>query len=283
MLDRRFLSISLVVQAIADSPAGNPVAGTQYIVGSNPTGVFTGAATNSIARYDGSQWAFIPPEAGNLEAINIDTQEILSYDGTTWVAVASFRSNEAEYIDPVNAIVATGNTLPVSANKGDLFLNTSDAKIYTAIDTNTWNSGVLTSNEERYASFTDFKIYLSNGSEVSDMRIVNGNIFYNKADKCIYIYDQEAGTYARVGGASAEVVTEFHSLSSDDVSAKSFHLHHYIASGHEANLLVFVSGIALNAGIDFTASGNTVSWENKGLDSIELHTGDRFIIHYIRR
>lgn len=282
MLDRRFLSVSLVVQAIANFPDNNPVAGTQYIVGQNPTGDFTGAIANSIAHYDGLVWDFTEPKAGDLEVINIEAQEILSYNGTSWIAVASFHSNEVEYIDPVNAIVATGITLPASANKGDMFLNTLDAKIYTATSTDIWNDGVLTANGDRYASSTDFKIYVSNGSEVSSMRIINGNMFFNKSDKCIYIYDQSAGTYVRVGGASSEIVTEFHHVTAEEISAKSFKLNNYIAYGHETNLLLSVSGISQIAGIDFNAYGNTINWENMGLDNIELRSGDIFIIHYIK-
>ena len=37
-LDRRFLNISLSVNAVANQPAANPTAGSQYIVGSSPSG-----------------------------------------------------------------------------------------------------------------------------------------------------------------------------------------------------------------------------------------------------
>ncbi len=282
MLDRRFLSVSLVVQAIANAPADNPVVGTQYIVGSNPSGDFAQATANSIARFNGLAWKFTAPKAGSLEVFNIETYEILSFDGSKWNSVAYLRSDEAEYIAPVNAIVASGTTLPASANEGDLFLNTSDAKIYTATAADTWNAGVLSSNGDRYASSTDFNIYWSNGSEVSAVRIVNGNMFFNKADNCIYIYDQSAGAYVRVGGGASETVTDIHSLTAAEVTAKSFTLTNSIKTGYEANVLLFVSGVAQTVGVDFTASGNIISWDNKALDFLGLVEGDTFIVHYIK-
>lgn len=282
MLDRRFLSISLIIQAIANSPAANPVVGTQYIVGANPAGDFAGATANSIARFDGTAWKFTAPKAGSLEVFNADTYEILSYDGSKWTAVAYLRSDEAEYIDPVNAIVASGTSLPASAAKGDLFLNTADAKLYTATAADTWDAGVLTKNGDRYASSTDFNIYWSNGSEVSAVRIINGNMFFNKADNCIYIYDQSAGAYVRVGGGASETATDIHSLTAAEVTAKSFTLTDSVKSGYEDKVLLFVSGVAQTAGVDFSASGNTISWDNKGLDSLGLVEGDTFIVHYIK-
>ncbi len=283
MLDRRFLSISLVIQAIANSPAANPVVGTQYIVGTNPAGAFAGATANSIARFNGTVWKFTAPRAGSLEVFNADTYEILSYDGSKWTTVAYLRSDEAEYIDPVNAIVASGTSLPASAAKGDLFLNTADAKLYTATAADTWNAGVLTLNGDRYASSTDFNIYWSNGSEVSAVRIINGNMFFNKADNCIYIYDQSANAYVRVGGGIAsETVTDIHSLTAEEVTAKSFTLKNSVKNGYEAHVLLFVSGVAQTVNVDFIASGNTISWNNKGLDTIGLIEGDTFIVHYIK-
>ena len=82
MLDRRFFDVNIVVQGIANEPAANPTAGTQYIVGQNPTGAFAGVTADTLARYDGSAWTFLPPQEGSLEVINIETGEILGYDGS---------------------------------------------------------------------------------------------------------------------------------------------------------------------------------------------------------
>ena len=175
MLDRRFLSFNLVVLAIANSPADTPAAGTQYIVGSNPAGAFSGATANYIARYNGEAWEFFAPKTGDLEVFNAATSEILRFNGSAWTAVATIA-------------VASGG---------------------------------------------------------------------------------------------ADVATETHTLTAEEVTAKAFTLSHSIAAGQESNVLLFVSGVAQVPGTDFSASGTSISWNNKGLDSIGLITGDTFIVHYV--
>ena len=73
-----------------------------------------------------------------------------------------------------------------------------------------------------------------------------------------------------------------HSLTAAEVTAKSFTLTNSIKSGEESNVLLFVSGVAQAAGTDFTASGSSISWNSKGLDSIGLIAGDTFIVHYVK-
>jgi len=93
MLDRRFFNANLIVQSIANNPSGeNFITGTQYIVGENPTGEFSIAQSGQIARYNGLEWNFITPKAGELEVINLSTNEILGYDGISWKAVMKLRT-----------------------------------------------------------------------------------------------------------------------------------------------------------------------------------------------
>ena len=73
-----------------------------------------------------------------------------------------------------------------------------------------------------------------------------------------------------------------HTLTAQEVTAKSFSLAHSVASGQENNILLFVSGVAQIAGVDFSASGNSISWNNKALDDIDLAAGDSFLIQYIK-
>jgi len=284
MLDRRFLSISVTVQGIANSPADNPTAGTQYIVGSNPTGVFAGATANSIARYDGSAWSFTAPKAGELEAINLQTGEILRFNGSAWITAITISTFET--IAPVLAVVPTGTALPATADAGDAFLNTSDAKLYTATAANTWDAGTATANGSRYASSTDFKIYQSDGSALTATNIPNGGWFLNKEENALCIYDASVPAFVKLGGNSdsdsISTATEIHTVTAQEVTAKSFSLSHAVASGQEDNVLLFVSGVAQAVGTDFTASGSSISWTNKGLDSLGLVEGDTFIVHYIK-
>ena len=278
LLDRRFLNISLSVQSIANQPYANPSAGIQYIVGSNPAGAFAGASANSIAQYDGSKWTFFTPKVGELEVLNLDTGEVLSFNGTAWTAIFSLY----EPVAPVLAIVPTGSTLPASASAGDSFLNTADAKLYTATAADTWDSGTLAANGSRYASFSDHKIYQSNGSVLSAISIIDGDMFLNKEDGAVYAYDATASAFIKVNGYPVEFVTEAHILTAGEVTAKNFTLTNSVASGKENNTLLFVSGVAQAVGTDFTVSGNTISWDNKELDTIGLLEGDVFIAHYVK-
>ena len=143
---------------------------------------------------------------------------------------------------------------------------------------------MLTANGARYASSTDHKIYSSNGSALSDEAVPTGGTFLNKADNFLYVYDGANFIKASNNSASAVpvFVTESHSLTAAEVTAKSFSLSNSIASGQESNTLLFVSGIAQIVGTDFAASGNSISWNSKGLDSIGLATGDTFLVQYIR-
>ena len=179
-LDRRFLNFNLSVLAIANEPDNNPAVGSQYIVGANPTGAFASASTNQIARYNGSSWLFFTPKPGELEVLNLDSGEILLFNGAAWNVIASFSDNSS--------------STP----------------------------------------------------------------------------------------AALAIFTEHHSLTAAEVSAKSFSLTHNIASGQEANTLLFVSGLAQIVGTDFTASGNSISWNNKALDDIDLAAGDAFLIQYVK-
>ena len=82
--------------------------------------------------------------------------------------------------------------------------------------------------------------------------------------------------------ASAEFVTESHNLTAVEISAKAFSLANSVASGQESNVLLFVLGLAQVAGTDFTASGNLISWNGKGLEELHLSAGDNIIVHYAK-
>lgn len=280
MLDRRFFDVNIVVQGIANEPAANPTAGTQYIVGPNPTGAFEDVASDTLARYDGSAWSFIPPQEGSLEVINVETGEILGYDGSDWSVITTISGSGA--IAPVLGVVATGATLPAEASVGDKFLNTDDGKLYTATSEDTWDAGVATAAGDRYASSTDFKIYESNGSAVKGTDIPNGGMFLNKADGYVYVRDNNSLVKASEDAVSSTEITESHVLTSTDVDNKSFTLANSVASGKETSVLLSVCGVVQVAGTDYAASGNTISWNNKELDNIGLRAGDTFVIHYTK-
>lgn len=196
LLDRRFLSISLAIQGIANSPADNPAAGTQYIVGDNPSGAFEfdgPSRENYIARYNGSSWDFFPPKAGELEVLDLSSNQFLRFNGENWVAAASLgeggsssssnndfsflvikgigkTSQSTDYFglyiadDHVKKPLGNGEGCYLDIADGDKFLSLSDNKIY--------------SYEAYSASFST--------SDISD-----GQIFFNSDihDLAFYRYD----------------------------------------------------------------------------------------------
>lgn len=275
-VDRRFLDVGMTILGIVNEPAANPSAGDQYIVGTSGTGAFAGIAANSVARYNGTQWSFSVPRAGSMEALNASAGTIIRYNGSEWETVADFNS----FIAPVLDIVPAGNELPETCAEGQVFLNTSDNKIYTATGEDTWGDGVDLDSGDRYASSEDMMIYESNGTSVSAFEIRDGGLFLNRGDGCIYVYDDGAMEFKRNG---ADVtVTETHTLTAAEVSGKSFSLNSAVATGREGQVILFVGGVSQVAGVDFTASGRTISWNNKGLDDVGLVAGDVFVIHYIK-
>lgn len=284
MFDRRFFDVSLIVLGIANEPAANSTIGTQYIVGSNPTGAFANANANYIARYNGTTWKFNIPKAGGLEVLNAETGEILGYNGSAWVVKATITSSGsgATAIAPVLAVIPTGTTLPATAKTGDVFLKIDDNKLYTATAANTWDSGTLVANGSRYASLTDCKIYESNGTALEGFNIPDGEMFLNKEDSCVYVYNATTATFSKTGSQAAETVIEYHTLTAEEATAKSFTLENSIATGKEASIMLSVCGVMQNAETDYTVSGNTISWNNKGIDNIGLMAGDTFVIHYTK-
>ena len=422
LLDRRFLSISLSVQGIANQPAANPTSGTQYIVGSNPTGAFASAATNQIARYNGSDWTFFTPKTGELEVLNLDTGEVLCFNGSAWSAVASLSNNSSAASSANNVIPIDGiaSLYAASFNANDYLL--TQGNIVLTGGTPTCHFSVQRDNSSLYWAsfyvndgasylcypFTDsgsehpFQLYVADNNSWLIQNVSEGAIFFNKSDSCLYsisdgvvskisnnilvfdhfittgyetpdnntpgdffldfsslrtgdeegpslyvnnngswdssyffqyedevfvsanhgcvfrwvddtdsglraflihflhgadllfnpsdnhLYKYQSGSFVLLNGESSSSTsdpafcTEAHSLTAAEVTAKSFSLANSIASGQENNTLLFVSGIAQSAGSDFTASGNTISWASKELDSMELHEGDSFIVHYVK-
>ena len=83
-----------------------------------------------------------------------------------------------------------------------------------------------------------------------------------------------------------ETVTECHELTVAEVREQGFKLRYSVAAGHEGDVLLFASGVAQAAGIDFTASGKVISWAEQGLSNVgdlsgvELKAGETFLIQY---
>ena len=53
-------------------------------------------------------------------------------------------------------------------------------------------------------------------------------------------------------------------------------------SGKETDVFLSVCGVLQIAGVDYTASGNSISWDGKSLDEIVLQAGDVFLVQYVK-
>ena len=79
---------------------------------------------------------------------------------------------------------------------------------------------------------------------------------------------------------SSSPILENHTLTAAEALAESFTLENSVASGTENNVLLSVCGISQIPNVDFTVSGNTISWGNKALHEITFVAGDTFSISY---
>ncbi len=278
-LDRRFVSIGMRVEKVANQPTTGttPVNGTQYIVGSNPAGAFASANANDLARYDGSKWKFTRPDIGHLEVLNMETLEIMGWNGMEWAILARLRGE-----NPVLDVVATGTSLPATAEEGDKFLNAANGKFYTATAPDTWDSGTATGSGDRYASITDAKIYENRDGTFAATPLADGTLFLSKADGSPYGYDADTDRLIKLGGGSS-TVTESHVLTAEEVTTKSFNLSNTVATSKENAVLLSACGVMQVAGTDFVVSGRAVSWTDKGLADVDLAAGDIFVIQYQKR
>ncbi len=77
------------ILGVLSNPAGIiPQKGDQFIVGDSPAGDFSQATTGAIAVYNGEDWSFITPVAGEFEFVNINNGQILRYTSNGWECIA---------------------------------------------------------------------------------------------------------------------------------------------------------------------------------------------------
>lgn len=93
-----------------NSPPGTPADGDCYVIGSSPTGAWTGKA-GRIALYESSAWAYYLPYEG-AQLYDKSSDAVIKYDGAAWVAqVAGYSSvSNAADKDLVTGTVEIGYT-----------------------------------------------------------------------------------------------------------------------------------------------------------------------------
>jgi hypothetical protein len=102
-----------MVSVSVNTPPGSPVAGDCYIVGTSPTGAWTGQA-KALAYYT-TGWNFIAPWEG-LTVWAKDANALYTYDGTNWgVSVATPTSLQNLSMLGVNTTADSTNKLAVAS------------------------------------------------------------------------------------------------------------------------------------------------------------------------
>lgn len=108
-----------------NTPPGSPVAGDLYIIGSSPTGSWSGQGGH-IAYYNGT-WKFIVPNEGFTVWVNDENMEY-SWDGAAWVSTISGAMQNLPGVG-VNASYDSTNKLAVKSDAVLLDNNGSDSRV----------------------------------------------------------------------------------------------------------------------------------------------------------
>lgn len=122
-----------VVAVGTNAPPGSPTAGQAWVLGSSPTGAWSGKAKN-IARYYNSSWLFIPPIEG-YQAYDQTADSKYVYDGSAWSADVSSGSSTgkqtiwipASAMTPATTNGPAAGQVETSSNKVDFSVLDFDA------------------------------------------------------------------------------------------------------------------------------------------------------------
>lgn len=101
-----------VVSVGTNTPPGSPAAGDCYVIGSSPTGAWTGQAKAFVFYTAG--WNFITPWEGLTVWAN-DTNQLYTYDGANWVSSVNFSSFQNLTMLGVNTTADSTNKLAVAS------------------------------------------------------------------------------------------------------------------------------------------------------------------------
>lgn len=116
MIDRRFLDVRITVNGFAESVISNATYGDQYIVSKAWGDSYPNAVVNSIAKLGPKGWKFTMPSVyvNPLEVVNLATNEILKFDGSsnTWKAIGTLGGMIVPFVvDKAYSDTAPANTL----------------------------------------------------------------------------------------------------------------------------------------------------------------------------
>ncbi len=191
---------------------------------------------------------------------------------------------EGYYLTETEAPAATAAGIKILWGKGKI-----DTSTKAMTEATQWSNGSYRANTNApqgdiYVSKSDHKVYISQGTSyyfAQGRELRNGEMFLNKADNYIYLYDAASNNFIRINDPNDRIPqTETHTVTANEVTAKNFTLSNSVATGQETNILCFVNGLAQAAGVAFAVSDNVLSWQNMTLDGT-ITEGDIVIVQYI--
>lgn len=105
-------TIDWSVLDIRNAPSGSEVSGDIILVGTSPTGVFSGHA-NEIATYDGVIWTFDIPLVGDL-LYNVANDNVYKWTGSAWILVGKLALHQGgdTYAAPI--VMGSIDNFPVT-------------------------------------------------------------------------------------------------------------------------------------------------------------------------
>lgn len=217
------------------------------------------------------------------------TGALYRHDGTKYVPIGSegvvFVDNvvNLDYRDnSQDALVAVKGTKFISINGAGPY---SNYIYYTANGTDSPDTAEITANSTvTVAVLKDGVIHSYNNGYWEPYLVPStGCIIISKADSSMYIKDGTTKKFIAVGGSGGSgLKNESFTLTSSNINNKSITIVGNIASGSESSVLCFVGGTVHFAGTDFTASGDSISWNGKNLDTVGLKEGDTFVVQYMK-
>lgn len=93
-----------VVSVGSNTPPGSPVTNDMYVVGTSPTGAWSGQS-NNLAQWTGSAWQFTAPTGGTT-AVSEATNSVYVFSGAAWNVYVAPSSFIATLMDDADAAAA---------------------------------------------------------------------------------------------------------------------------------------------------------------------------------
>ena len=227
-----------------------------------PSAVIVSKDTGAIYRHDGTKWSPVGSEgfifADDIVTLNYkgttSDNTLISTKGTKFICMSGTESYTPSklYVSSKNG-AATSQDIPINSIFGIM-----EGGVLVSYDGNNWLPYLVPSE---------------------------GCLIVSRVDNSVYVKDRAAKKFIAVSssGTSSKnsLTNEKFILTNENIASKSLTLSESIEAGHENEVFCFVGGTVQFARTNFTASGNTISWHNKTLDSIGLKAGDVISVQYI--